>query len=119
MACSLRAEMSQCNNPVPVYSSYKAPQVRIVVPESFSAKVEPKEGEEAWPDSPAWSEPDETLDKGMCNLKLDKQALRNQSCLCCIALRSISWVEAYKNEMPKLIKAGAVREVTQETTLKE
>ncbi|KAL6460864.1 hypothetical protein MHYP_G00308300 [Metynnis hypsauchen] len=67
--------MSQCYSPVPAYSSYKPPQVRIAVPESFTAKIELKEEEEDWPDPPAWPEPDENLDTGMCKFKLDKQAL--------------------------------------------
>ncbi|KAL7857412.1 hypothetical protein SRHO_G00163110 [Serrasalmus rhombeus] len=73
VACSLQVEMSQCNNPVPAYSSHKPPQVRTVVPESFASKVEPKEGEEDWADPPAWPEPEENLDKGI--LKLDKQVI--------------------------------------------
>ncbi|XP_017564706.1 uncharacterized protein LOC108434232 [Pygocentrus nattereri] len=34
-------------------------------------------------------------------------------------LKEPTWAEAYKHEMQKLIEAGAVREVTQETTLRE
>ncbi|KAL7844326.1 hypothetical protein SRHO_G00228650 [Serrasalmus rhombeus] len=37
--------------------------------------ITPFHGEEDWSDPKAWPEPEENLDKGICNLKLDKQAL--------------------------------------------